>query len=76
MVSSDPHYFATAVNVAGKILQRLLDQPLAKDVLLNVNVPDLPWSDIKGFQVTRLGQRHKAEPVIKQQDLEGAIFIG
>ena len=71
MVSSDPQYFETAVKVAGIILQRLLDQPLAKDILLNINVPDLPWSEIKGFQSTRLGQRHKAEPVIKTQDPRG-----
>jgi len=71
MVSSDPQYFASAVKVAGIILQRLLNQPLAKDVLLNVNVPDLPWSEIKGFQSTRLGQRHKAESVIKTQDPRG-----
>ena len=71
MVSSDPQYFDTAVKVAGIILQRLLDQPLAKDILLNVNVPDLPWSEIKGFQSARLGQRHKAEPVIKTQDPRG-----
>ena len=71
MVSSDPQYFETAVKVAGIILQRLLDQPLAKDILLNINVPDLPWSEIKGLQSTRLGQRHKAEPVIKTQDPRG-----
>jgi hypothetical protein len=33
--------------------------------LLNVNVPDLPFDQIKGIQVTRLGKRHKAEPTIK-----------
>ncbi|GFO77822.1 5'-nucleotidase [Bathymodiolus platifrons methanotrophic gill symbiont] len=71
MVSSDPQYFDTAVKVAGIILQRLLEQPLAKDILLNINVPDLPWSEIKGFQSTRLGQRHKAEPVIETQDPRG-----
>ena len=74
MVSSDPQYFETAVKVAGKILQRLLEQPLAKDILLNVNVPDLPWSEIKGFQSTRLGQRHKAEPVIKTEDPRGKVI--
>ncbi|GAW86452.1 5'-nucleotidase [Bathymodiolus platifrons methanotrophic gill symbiont] len=71
MVSSDPQYFDTAVKVAGIILQRLLEQPLAKDILLNINVPDLPWSEINGFQSTRLGQRHKAEPVIETQDPRG-----
>ncbi|MBE0469004.1 MAG: 5'/3'-nucleotidase SurE [Methyloprofundus sp.] len=71
MLGSDPQHFESAVKVAQIILQRLLEQPLAKDILLNVNVPDLPWSEIKGFQSTRLGQRHKAEPVIKSQDPRG-----
>ncbi|MCF7971613.1 MAG: 5'/3'-nucleotidase SurE [Methylococcaceae bacterium] len=74
MVSSDPQHFESAVKVAQIILQRLLDQPLAKDILLNVNVPDLPWSEIKGFQSTRLGQRHKAEPVIQSQDPRGRVI--
>jgi 5'-nucleotidase len=71
MVSSDPQNLDTAVMVAGLILQRLLDLPLDKDIILNVNVPDLPWSDIRGFQSVRLGQRHKAEPVIRSQDPRG-----
>ncbi|OQK15662.1 stationary phase survival protein SurE [Methyloprofundus sedimenti] len=74
MVSSDPQNLDTAVKVAGEILQRLLDKPLAKDILLNVNVPDLPWAEIKGFQSTRLGQRHKAEPVIQAKDPRGRII--
>jgi len=74
LVNSDPEHFDTAVIVARKILQRLLDQPLAKDILLNINVPDLPWSEIKGFRSTRLGQRHKAEPVIKTKDPRGKVI--
>lgn len=74
LTSSDPTHFDTAVKVAEMLLQRLLDKPLAKDILLNVNVPDVPWSEIKGFQSTRLGQRHKAEPVIKSQDPRGRII--
>jgi len=74
MVSSEPKYLDTAVKVASEILQRLLDKPLAKDILLNINVPDLPWDEIKGFQSTRLGQRHKAEPVIQAQDPRGRII--
>ncbi len=71
MVSSDPQYFSSAVKVARIIVQQLVDKPLAKDILLNVNVPDLPWEEIKGFQSARLGQRHKAEPVIKNKDPRG-----
>lgn len=71
MASSNPQYISTGVKVAQIVLQRILDKPLAKDILLNVNVPDLPWEEIKGFQSTRLGQRHKAEPVIKSEDPRG-----
>lgn len=74
MVSSDPQYLSTAVKVAEVILQRLLEQPLAKDILLNVNVPDVPWSEIKGFQSVRLGQRHKAESVITTKDPRGQVI--
>jgi 5'-nucleotidase len=31
---------------------------------LNVNVPDIPHADLRGTEVTRLGRRHKAEPVV------------
>ncbi len=71
MASNDPQHFDSAVTAAQIILQRLLDAPLAKDTILNINIPDLPWSEIKGFKSCRLGQRHKSEPVIKSQDQRG-----
>jgi len=71
MASSNPQYISTGVKVAQIILQRILDKPLAKDILLNINVPDLPWEEVQGFQSARLGQRHKAEPVIKSEDPRG-----
>ncbi len=64
-------HFDTAGHVAVILLRRIMQQPLAKDTLLNVNVPDIPIAELKGFQATRLGQRHKAEPVIKTQDPRG-----
>ena len=66
--SSQPKHYQTAALVASKLLNGLLDQPLAFDTVLNVNVPDIPFEQIKGFQSTRLGQRHKAEPVIEGRD--------
>jgi 5'-nucleotidase len=36
-----------------------------------VNVPDVPWDELKGMQATRLGHRHKSEPVIREQDPRG-----
>ena len=40
-------------------------KPLPVNSILNVNVPDLPYDELKGWQITRLGQRHKSEPVIR-----------
>lgn len=71
LASSTPKHFETAGLVAVRLLQRLIHQPLARDTILNVNVPDVPFSELKGFQATRLGQRHKSEPVIKSQDPRG-----
>ena len=44
---------------------------MASDSILNVNVPDLPYSELQGMLATRLGHRHKAEPVVKSQDPRG-----
>lgn len=71
LASDDPKYFATAGQVAATLLKRIVQNPLPKDTLLNVNVPDVPLSELKGYQSTRLGQRHKAEPVIKSSDPRG-----
>jgi len=75
IASHQPQHFATAGAVALTLLKRLTEEPLPRDTILNVNVPDLPLSEIKGYQATRLGQRHKAEPVIKDTDPRGnAIY--
>ena len=74
LASHNAAHFETAGVVAVKILQQLIRQPLPQDTLLNVNVPDLPLSEIKGFQATRLGQRHKSEPVIKSSDPRGRVI--
>jgi 5'-nucleotidase len=54
-----------------EIMARLASDPLPADTILNVNVPDLPWADIQGFEVTRLGRRHRAAPCIAQTDPRG-----
>ena len=71
LAASNPQHFATAAQVAVDLLRKIQLQPLPNDTLLNVNVPDVPLAELKGFQITRLGQRHKAEPVIKSADPRG-----
>ena len=53
------------------MIKTLAAAPGKKDLLLNVNVPDLPYEQIEGFIVTRLGQRHKSEPAIPALDPHG-----
>ena len=65
LVASGGDHFATAAGIARQLVQRFIDHPPGESVLLNVNVPDLPEAELKGIRVTRLGKRHKAEPVVK-----------
>ena len=67
-------HFDTAAQVAVTLLQQLIAYPLPKDSILNVNVPDVPIQKLKGYKATRLGQRHKSEPVIKGKDPRGRIL--
>lgn len=64
-------HYATAVQMARFLVKRISHHPVPANTILNVNVPDLPWGQIKGIQATRLGHRHKAEPVIRAQDPRG-----
>ncbi|MDA3933541.1 MAG: 5'/3'-nucleotidase SurE [Gammaproteobacteria bacterium] len=66
----EPHY-ASAAHAAAVLMQRLCEDPLPADTILNVNVPDLPWEQISGFEVTRLGHRHRAEKIIPLTDPRG-----
>lgn len=68
---SSPAHFATAAHVAVTLLKRVRHYPIPADTILNVNVPDVPLDQLRGYQATRLGQRHKAEPVIKALDPRG-----
>jgi 5'-nucleotidase len=64
-------YFATAARVARELVSEFQAHPLHEPTLLNVNVPDVPYEKLAGRQITRLGKRHKAEPVIKSNSPRG-----
>ena len=61
----------TAADIARDIVARFLAEPLPDSALLNVNIPALPRAQIRGIQVTRLGKRHHAEPVIESTNPRG-----
>ncbi|WP_297528969.1 5'/3'-nucleotidase SurE [Thiohalobacter sp.] len=71
MVAAQPRHFDTGGRVARILVERLRAVPLPPDTILNVNIPDLPWEEIAGLRATRLGHRHKSEPVIRMTDPRG-----
>lgn len=65
LTSFEGRHFSTAGRVARELVERFIADPIREPVLLNVNVPDLPYGELAGTEVTRLGRRHKAEPVVR-----------
>lgn len=71
LVGEKLQHYATAAQIVLSLLEDLSNVPLPSDTILNINVPDLPFEEISGIQTTRLGRRHKSEPVIKARDPRG-----
>ncbi|MBL8419971.1 MAG: 5'/3'-nucleotidase SurE, partial [Dechloromonas sp.] len=67
LTSFEGKNFNTAGRVARELVERFVSNPICEPVLLNVNVPDVPYTDLCGTEVTRLGRRHKAEPVVRMR---------
>ncbi|HAY26143.1 MAG TPA: 5'/3'-nucleotidase SurE [Candidatus Accumulibacter phosphatis] len=65
LCSKTGSHFATAARVTRELVLLLQRQPLRPPVLLNVNVPDISHERLAGIVATRLGKRHKAEPVVR-----------
>ena len=71
LVGDRLEHFDSAARVAAGMVQKLEGAMLASDVILNVNVPNRPFDELTGIRSTRLGFRHKSEPVVKSQDAHG-----
>jgi 5'-nucleotidase len=71
MVGDTINHYQTAATIARQLVMKLSFNSLPSQTILNVNVPNLPLNEIKGFQVTRLGTRHNAESLIKEFDPRG-----
>ena len=74
LVADGNRHFDTAAHVIKTLVLGFLKNPAPADTLLNVNVPDVPISELMGLQVTRLGTRHMAEPTVKDYDPRGRLI--
>ena len=68
--------FDTAGKVAQQVISQIHTSQLSHDTVLNVNVPDVPYEDVQGFQTTRLGKRHMSEESIQDQEDPSLYWIG
>lgn len=71
LVGSEFRYYDTAAKVAKYLVSQLPKLCITGQIVLNVNIPDLPFHILQGIEITRLGTRHSAEPTIKQKDPRG-----
>jgi 5'-nucleotidase len=72
LAGKDPQsHYGTAAAVARQIIERLKKAPLPHGTILNVNIPDIRIEELQGFELTRLGKRHPAQPAIKAMDPRG-----
>ena len=68
LVGGAREHFVTAAKVVAALVNNISAHRLDDSTILNVNVPGVDYDEIKGFKATRLGYRHRAEPVIRQRD--------
>ncbi|MFZ5755921.1 MAG: 5'/3'-nucleotidase SurE [Pseudomonadota bacterium] len=66
-----PQHLATAKAVAAEILKRVETLVLPPRTILNVNIPDIPLGELRGYRVTRLGHRFRAGDVQPVTDPRG-----
>ena len=71
LVDKDWVHLEDAVRVAAGIVAHYLEQPLPGHPLLNVNIPNLPYEQLRDWKITRLGKRHPSQPVIRQTNPRG-----
>lgn len=71
LASNNGKHFETAARVVHDIITHLTQHPLPSDQILNINVPDVPFDQLKGIKAARLGRRHRAETMVKSQDPVG-----
>jgi len=71
LLGEECRHYDTAASVVKQLLLSIHLTALPQQTILNINVPDIPLHILQGFEVTRFGTRHGAEPTIKQTDPRG-----
>ena len=76
LASWECNHFETAGEIAKRLVTQIDKSELSYNTIINVNVPDIPMSEVMGIKSTRLGSRHKSEPSIKDKEDTSLYWIG
>ena len=76
LASWECNHFNTAGNIAKILVNQIDKAPISNNTIMNVNVPDVPMSEILGIKSTRLGSRHKSAPSIQDSKDPSLYWIG
>jgi len=76
LASWECNHFETAGEIAKILVTQIDKSKLSFNTIINVNVPDISLSEIRGIKSTRLGSRHKSEPSIKDKEDASLYWIG
>jgi 5'-nucleotidase len=67
--------FSSAVKFSAKLIEIYFQNKMPADTLLNVNIPDVPWEEVKGVQITSLSTRKYVDSVERRQDPRGRPYF-
>ena len=71
---SQPVDYSPAAQVAQVIARQVLAQSLPANILLNINVPALPYEQIRGYRITRQGTRIYRDRLVQREDPRGRPY--
>ena len=73
-ISHAPKHLDAAAAFARHLAGRLIEDGLPRDTALNVNVPDLPYEELTGARITRLGRRNYQDEIVIRRDPRGGTY--
>jgi len=68
------HDYAPAGEIARRVAKKVIEEGLQKDILLSTNIPYLPLDEIKGFKITKLGERIYLDELVSRVDPFGRPY--
>ncbi|MBI1954228.1 MAG: 5'/3'-nucleotidase SurE [Proteobacteria bacterium] len=67
-------YWTTPEHFGPEVIDKLLKSNISENVFINVNFPNIPISNVTGFQLTYQGQRHTEDKLEERIDPRGKKY--